>query len=213
MALHGRHHQRAPAVPLRTIIDGNAERIGWRDHRVRCPFRPMDASRRTDEQNFWRTIMSLLLWPVAIVAFLAWSLAAWLLYGASDWLAAIAGAAMSGILAETLGPWAQWIMASLGDMIQIGIVAIWAIVGLLILVAPLVLRRLRRKPEYAHRSYGYDSYRHDPRAGHDGRDGGWRKHTQQTRFDFDDLRYLASGMVEKYRDKKFQKKRKKWDDD
>ncbi len=157
--------------------------------------------------------MSLVLWPVAIVAFLAWSLASWLLYGASDWLAAVAGGAMSGVLSETLGPWAQWIMASLGNVIQIGIVAIWAIVGLLILSAPVLLRRMRQQPQYAQRGYGHGSYGHDPRADRNWRDGGWRNHAQQTRVDFDELRHYANDMIEKYREKKFRKKRKKWDDD
>jgi hypothetical protein len=158
-------------------------------------------------------IMGLLLWPVAIAAFLAWTLASWLLYGASDWLAGIAGGAMSGILSEALGPWAQWIMASLGNVIQIGIAAIWAIVSILILSAPLLLRRIRSKPEYASRSYGHDNYGHDPRTDRGWRDSGWRNRAQQTRVDFDDLRVFANGMVDKYRDKKFSKKKRKWDDD
>lgn len=156
--------------------------------------------------------MSLVLWPVAIVAFLAWTLAAWLLYGASDWLAAIVGSAVSGVLSEALGPWAQWIMASLGDVIQIGIAAVWAIVGLLILSLPVLLQRLRRKPEYAQRGYGNAGYGSHPGNDRNWRDGGWRNHARQSRMEFDELRHYASDMIEKYRGKKFRKKRKKWDD-
>jgi hypothetical protein len=177
-------------------------------------------------QSKRRTIMSVLLWPIAILAFLAWSLASWLIYGASDWLAGLVGGAMSGILSDTFGPWAQWVMNSLGNVIQIGVVAIWAIIGLLILSAPILLRRARRKPEYAHRGYtpaGYDSRpdgRPDSHYEDRGwRDGGWkdrdawRHRAQHSRSDFEDLRYLAKDMVEKYRDGKWKKKKKKWDDD
>lgn len=88
--------------------------------------------------------MGLLLWPVALLVLLAWSFTAWVAFGLSDWIAGLVGSAFGGILSAELGPWAAWITSSLGNIVQAAIVAVWAVGGLFILSAPIMLRRRRR---------------------------------------------------------------------
>jgi hypothetical protein len=107
--------------------------------------------------------LGLILWPAAVLLFLFWSLAAWIAFGLSDWLASLVAGAAGGLLATEIGPWASWAINSLGTIVKFGIVALWAVVGLGILAAPLWLRRQRlagRIPE----SYSQDyRFRNEPR--------------------------------------------------
>jgi hypothetical protein len=107
--------------------------------------------------------MGLILWPAALLLFLFWSLAAWIVFGLSDWLASLVAGAAGGLLATEIGPWASWIINSLGTIVKFGVVALWAVVGLGILAAPLWLRRQRiagRIPESYSQNY---RYRNEPR--------------------------------------------------
>ncbi len=158
--------------------------------------------------------MSLILWPIALLIFAVWSLASLLLFGASDWLAGLIGSLSAGILSADLGPWAQWLMSSLGNVIQIGVVVLWAIVGVLILAMPLIVRRRRRQPKYA--PVGYESGYRDRGM----REGGWRDRNawrERARYgsaEFEQLRHMARDMADAYRERKWKKKKyKKWDDD
>lgn len=185
--------------------------------------------------------MSILLWPVAILVFLAWSLAAWIAYSLSDWLAGLVASAASGVLSAELGPWAQWLLSSMGDIIQIAIAVLWGIIGLLILWSPIWLRRRRRQgfmegavnhgqglasearnadravPRYEPVQQSYASGRAS--RGDEWRHGGWRdREAWRDRFsegrrDLDDLRFLARDLADKYRSKKWKKRRHRDDDD
>lgn len=146
--------------------------------------------------------MGILLWPVALLAFLAWSLAALIAFGLSDWLAGLLGAALAGILTADLGPWAAWLLASLGKIVQAVVVVGWAVVGLFILAAPVLLRRRRRaeamagaagdgwvgqphvQPRPQH-GPAYGGYRPAPAGGH-GHD--WRRDREDDDDDDDDRR-------------------------
>lgn len=176
--------------------------------------------------------MRLVLWPLAVVAFLVWSFAAWVLYSLSDWAAGILASLMGGVLSAELGPWAQWVSSSLGDVLQVLIVVTWAVLGMAILTAPAWTRRLVRRSSSAAYVPGTD-----PRAGRwrereAWKDGGrWREDMERregrsdredwddrddrrdrrgyVRPEFDRLRHLAHDMGRKYGLKKW---KKKWDD-
>lgn len=152
--------------------------------------------------------MGLLLWPIALLVFLAWSLAAFVVYGLSDWIAGLVGSAFSGILSADLGPWAAWLMSSLGNIVQFGVIVIWASVSLLIFAAPMLLRR-RQKIVYVERGTP-DRWSASAWRGEDwrGRDK-WRERVAHGRDDMRDLRHIADDMVAKFRKKKW---KKKWDD-
>lgn len=158
--------------------------------------------------------MSILLWPIAIVVFLLWSLVAWIAYGLSDWAAGLVAAGAAGILSADLGPWAAWLLASLGDLVQIGVVIAWLAIGALILASPMLVRRTlsSRVDTYGYRHDGYDRHHayDDDRRGYS-RDDGWRKGRGMD--DLRELRHLAEDMVSRYRGKRWTKKGwKKWDD-
>lgn len=184
--------------------------------------------------------MGLLLWPVAILVFLAWSLAAWIVYSLSDWLAGLLANAASGILSADLGPWAQWLLNSLGDIIQIGVIVLWGIVSVMILWSPVWLRR-RRNQSFLAGAPDYSRQRNQPAApayepvpryeplptqpagrpwrGDEWRHGGWRDRDawrdrfSQGRRDLDELRYMAREYADRYRSKKKWKKKYRDDDD
>jgi hypothetical protein len=146
--------------------------------------------------------MGLLLWPIALVVFVAWSLFAWLMYGLSEGAAALLAGAMTGILSADLGPWAAWIMASLGGLLQIAVLIVWALVSLAIFAAPVLLRRKRRSAAY---SSGYHAQPYDAR--------GYASPGLRYQRGYDDLRELrgiAEDMVRQYRHKK---RKKRWKDD
>jgi hypothetical protein len=155
--------------------------------------------------------MSFILWPAAVLVFIVWSLASLLLFGASEWLAGLIGSMSAGILSADLGPWAQALTNGLGNIIQVGVVALWAIVGLAILSIPIILRRRRMQPRYA----SEPSY-HDRGL----RNGGWRDQEawrERARYGSSELahlRHIGRDMADAYRTKKWKKKKnKKWDDD
>ncbi len=151
--------------------------------------------------------MRLLLWPVAMLLLIVWSLVAWLLFGASDWLAGLVGSASAGILSADLGPWAQWLTESLGTIVQIGIVAVWAVVAIFILSLPFLLRRKHSRPEYV--PAGYEQGFRDRGFRHGGwrdRDA-WRDRTRYGYAELGELRHMALDMADQYRDKKWKKKK------
>lgn len=145
--------------------------------------------------------MGLILWPAALLVLLFWSLAAWIIFGLSDWAASQVAAGLSGVLTAELGPWAAWIIGSLGTLIKVGIVAVWAIVGFGILGAPLWLRRQRRAGNIP------DTYMHD-RSSRD--HPAWQQRADQSYGEISFLRDQARETMGKYRRKK---KRKRDDDD
>lgn len=168
--------------------------------------------------------MGLVLWPAALVVFLVWSLVAWLLYSMSDWVAGVVGSALSGVLTADLGPWAEWVLASLGNIIQGGVAVAWAVVGLVILSAPVWLRRMTGG-ERAYAGGGFEDRldRGDRWVGRAERDGGGyggrREDPDQRRrsggFDLDRLRHMAGDLTGKYGKygKRKRKKRDRDDDD
>lgn len=144
--------------------------------------------------------MGILLWPVALLAFLAWSLAAWIAFGLSDWLAGLLGTSLAGLLTADLGPWAAWLLASLGKIVQAVIMVVWAVVGLFLLASPVLLRRRRRAEAMAAQQGGdwvgqpqvqpipqrgpaYGGYRPAPAGGHG---FGWRRDHDHDDDDDDD---------------------------
>jgi hypothetical protein len=145
--------------------------------------------------------MGLLLWPAAIFGFLVCSLIAWALFHLSDGLAALVAGAFSSILSADLGPWAAWVLASLGDIIQGLVVVTWGLVGLAILAVPFWLRRRRRDDGYPDNDGRYATYDHRDR---------WDDRPRR-RSDFANLRHEAEYLVRQFRGKKW-KKRKLWDD-
>jgi hypothetical protein len=145
--------------------------------------------------------MGLILWPAALLVLLFWSLAAWIIFGLSDWAASQVAAGLGGILTAELGPWAAWIIGSLGTLIKIGIVAFWGIVSFGILGAPLWLRRQRRAGNIP------ESYMHDRSSRGS---PAWRQRADQGYEEISFLRDQARERMGKYRRKK---KGKRDDDD
>jgi hypothetical protein len=177
--------------------------------------------------------MGLLLWPVAVLVFLVWSGAAWLLYALSDGIAQLAAGLLAGVVPAELEPWSQWLMASLGGIIKIAIVVAWAVLGLAILSSPVWLRSARQR--YApvpagpygdrHRDWDDDRHRGWDRDG-DGRHGRCDSDRKRGRFskhyeELEHLKHLASDFARRYRGKgdwkksgwKKKKKDRDWDDD
>jgi hypothetical protein len=177
--------------------------------------------------------MGVILWPAALLLFLVWSLAAWIIFGLSDWAAGQVAGAVGGLLAAELGPWAAWAINSLGTVIKFGIVAVWAIVGFVILGAPLWLRKKRHAgqiPDAYTRGYPLRGTSHgtrsfDPRDDddafeeksrrHSNRSNPWRDREawqQRTRQGYGEASFLRDEiltMMGRYG----RKKRKKRDDD
>ncbi len=175
--------------------------------------------------------MGLFLWPAAVLLFLFWSLAAWVMFGLSEWAAGLVSGVVGGVLSAELGPWAAWLLGSLGNIIQFGVVAVWAIVSLLIFAAPLWLRRQRRAgriPETYAQGYGFqtnpanydrgkrrdddddDDDDHRQERGKKRRDrDAWQQRVNQSYAEVSFLRDAARDLVGKYRHKK---SKKKWDD-
>jgi hypothetical protein len=177
--------------------------------------------------------MGFILWPAALLVFLLWSLAAWLVFSLSDWAAGQVSGVVGAVLTAELGPWATTIINSLGTLIKVGVVAVWTIVGVGILGAPVWLRRQRRAgliPDsythrYQHRSEPRDARRSDDsdaaysfdnemrRGGHgehQWRDRNlWQQRAQQSYGEVSFLRNALGELVGDYR----RKKKKKRDDD
>jgi hypothetical protein len=178
--------------------------------------------------------MGLILWPAALLLFLFWSLAAWLLFGVSDWAAGHVASAVGGVLTAELGPWAAWLIGSLGTLIKLGIIAVWAIVSIGILGAPLWLRQKRRAgqiPDAYRAGYQLRGERRDSRVSYhpeadddfrgslrdrDNHHRPWRDRKawqQRAHQGYEELSFLRDAVGEtlgKYRRKK---KRKRDDDD
>ena len=179
--------------------------------------------------------MGIILWPAALLLFLFWSLAAWIIFGLSDWAASLLAATVAGVLTAELGPWATWLIDSLGTLIKLCVVAVWAVIGLGILGAPLWLRRQRRAgqiPEsyrhgYPDRSRQFDTRSSDYRRADDSFDEeprrrghrekswrdreAWQHRARQSYGEVSFLRDAVGEMMGKYRRKK-RKKRDDYDD-
>lgn len=177
--------------------------------------------------------MGLILWPAALLLFLFWSLAAWLIFGLSEWAAGHVATAVGGVLTAELGTWATTLINSLGALIKFGVVAVWAIVSIGLLGAPMWLRRQRRAghiPDYYTQGYPPRSRPHNTpsadfrkaddefeeqrhrRGDHDKpwRDRQvWQERAQQSYGEASYLRDAVGEMMGKYR----RKKKKKRDDD
>ncbi|MDZ4840634.1 MAG: hypothetical protein SH859_00605 [Hyphomicrobium aestuarii] len=180
--------------------------------------------------------MGIILWPLALLIFLFWSLAAWIIFGLSEWTASFVAAALGDILTAELGPWAAWLMNSLGAIIKFGVVAVWAIVSLGILGAPLWLRRQRHAGKipdayttgYPIRSRPRDTRMSDERFADDGFDEeprrrgndnrswrdreAWQQRAQESYGEIAFLRDALGAKMGEYRRKK-RKKREDDDDD
>ena len=120
------------------------------------------------------------------------------------------------VLPLDLGPWAKWVLESLGGLVQIGVVATWAIVGFAILAAPVWLLRRRRVSHAgpvmgsgdAGWGRGDERDRQMPWRSRDG----WKRGAAESYDELRRLRELATGMVDNYRSskrKKWEKKRRK----
>jgi hypothetical protein len=176
--------------------------------------------------------MGLILWPAALLLFLIWSLAAWLVFGVSDWTAGHVASAIGGVLTAELGPWVAWLIGSLGTLIKFGIIAVWAIVSIGILGAPVWLRRKRQAGQIPDAYYGREyplrgeprdtRYSYHPEADYDDKERSrshnnrpwrdreaWQKRTHQGYGELSFLRDAVGEMMGKYR----RKKRRKRDDD
>ncbi len=177
--------------------------------------------------------MRFILWPAALLLFLFWSLAVWLIFGVSDWAAGHVASAVGGILTAELGPWASWLIGNLGALIKFGIIAVWAIVSFGILGAPLWLRRKRQAgqiPDTYTRGYQFRGkprdarYHYHPEADFDyedqvrnrgNHDRPWRDREawqQRAQQGFGEMAFLRDALGEKM-GKYRRKKRKKRDDD
>lgn len=159
--------------------------------------------------------VGLVRWSLAVVAFLIWSLAAWLAFSLSDWLASLAAELVKPMLAPELGAWAQWLSTSLGDAIQVVVVIAWLAVGLAILMAPVWLKRLGGGPRYSPSGGAPDPYR-DERDWRGDRETSrhrnyWREWSGPSRRELEDARRLAKDMVAKFKHRK--KRNRDWDDD
>jgi hypothetical protein len=177
--------------------------------------------------------MGVILWSVALLLFLFWSLAAWIIFGFSDWAASQVAGALGGVFSAEVGSWATWLINSLGTLIKLGIAAVWSIVSFGILGAPLWLRRKRRASQipasyaqgYPFRSGPRDIRLSDHRVSDDhfgeqhqrrgDHERPWRDRDmwqQRARQSYGEVSFLRDAIGEtmgKYR----RKKRKKRDDD
>lgn len=180
--------------------------------------------------------MGIILWPAAVLLFLFWSLAAWIIFGFSDWAASQVAVAVASLLTAELGPWASWLINSLGTLIKFGVVAVWAIISLGILATPLWLRRQRRAGQipksYTHgyppRGRSHDTMRAAHRLADEGFDmephrrenqntpwrdrEAWQQRARQSYGEISFLRDAVGEAMGKYRRKK-RKKRDGDDDD